>query len=211
MPPRSALTELQRAFKASRAGDGLLSGVVTPRLDEIATLVGIDVGRLRQLDLERPEDRDVLAAALATARLADAAARSLAADGRHVERARSLAAAARWRSGVLELPLRELFALATSVAAPVICFEMPAFAVCVRRSLLVRARPVFGRLPNPSAHLDVAGLHLRWRNGRGELNLRCPAPRACDRAAFVVRLEAPPAAPVPVVLVEVLADLDLTA
>jgi len=208
---RSPLVHLRHILKVSRSGDGLLSGFVADHAEDIAAALGTNTAALAALDLDAPEVRGRLTAAVTRATNQDAATRRVEADRRRYTSGRSLCAAARWKGGVIELPLPELFALASSDIAPVLRLETADFGVHLDRARLVRTRAVLARLPYPTAHLDAAALHLRWRGGRGGLDLRCDPPAPRDQAAFVVRLESPRVARPPVLLAEVLHDLGLTA
>ena len=208
--PRSGLASLERVFRASRAGDGLLAQFIVDHLEDVADALGVDRVRLSILDVERVEGRGRLRAAIDRARNQRAATHLVEAERRRAVRASALIQGARWAGGTVELPLAELFAFASSAMTPVVDFETPSFVVHVPRPLLVRARAAVARLPSPSSHLDPDGLHLRWRDGRGGLDLRCPPPAPRDEPAFVVRFEPRVARP-PVLLGQVLHDLGLTA
>ncbi len=208
--PRSPLVQLRHILRVSRSGDGLLSGFVADHAEDIAAALGTNTAALAALDLDAPEVRGRLTAAVTRATNQEAATRLVEADRRRHTRGRSLASAARWKGNVIELPLPELFALASSAIAPVLRLETPDFGVHLDRALLARTRAVLARLPSPTAHLDAAALHLRWRGERGGLDLRCNPPAPRDQPAFVVRLE-PRVARQPVLLAEVLHDLGLTA
>lgn len=94
-----------------------------------------------------------------------------------------------------------------------IAFELEAVRLAVPRRLLARARVVLRGLLDLAAYVDAAGLHLRWRGGRGGLNIRPQLPRRDDHVLLVdLRRRAPQRAPAPappVLLAEVLADLGL--
>lgn len=208
--PRSPLVELRRVLRASSAADGLLPQFIADHLEEVADALGLDPARLAVLDLEQPEVRGRLRAAVARAESQAAASRLVEADRRRSQRGRSLIAAARWNGSVVELPLPELFAFVSSAGAAVLRFETPEYGVHVSRAVLARARLALGRLPDPTGYLDRSALHLRWRDGRGGLDLRCDPPAPRDELAFVVRFEPRVARP-PVLLGQVLQDLGLTA
>lgn len=209
--PRSPFAGLRHVLRTSSAGDGLLPQFVADNLEAIAAVLNVDAGRLSALDLEQPEARGRLSAAATAAEKQRVASRSHDADRRRHERGRDLVMASRWMGDKLELPPSELFAFAASAIAPVLCFETGSFSVHVQRALLGRARTALSRLPDSAAFLDEHALHLRWRGGRGGLDLRCPPPAPRDQPAFPVRFESPRAARPPVLLAEVLSDLGLTA
>lgn len=208
---RSALSSLRHVLRISRCGDGLVPQHVAEHLDAIASLLNVDPARLAGLDLERPEVRGRLTAALERAENQQAANRLVEADRRRDERRRSLVAAARWSGDRLVLPPAELFALTAAAMAATLRFEAPGFAVHVDRALVARAGRAISRLPEPVADVDADALHLRWRGGRGGLDLRSPPPAPRDPPAFIVRFESPRVARPPVILAEVLRDLGLTA
>lgn len=208
---RSSLDAVVRAHRNSKPGDGLLAQALAARLEVLAPALGVDVAVLVALDVEQAEGRAQLAALLLRAKSRFDAQRATNAEHRRVASAESLIASARWVGDALELSPTDVFVVAVAATSRVLRFEASDFVVHVDRSLLVRARPILARLPEPTASLDAEALHLRWREGRGGLHLRCSPPAPRDEPAFTVRFEPPRVARAPVPLAEVLQDLGLTA
>lgn len=94
-----------------------------------------------------------------------------------------------------------------------LAFDLDAVRVAVPRRPMARGRVVLRGFLDLAAFVDASGLHLRWRAGRGGLNIRPQLPRRDDHLLLVdLRRRAPQRAPAPaapVLLADVLADLGL--
>lgn len=202
---------MERAARCSAPGDRLLDDVVVAYRHQLTLLLGVGDDGLRGFDMESPLGRAELLALVRSARARLATQRSTARRSRATEAARLLSATSRSNPGGIELDVERLFALVSSASAAVLRLEGVGIVVHVSRALLVRARPILERFEDLTASLDTQALHLRWRDGRGALHHRCPAPTRRDQPAFPVWLESTQVPRSPVLIAEVLHDLGLTA
>ena len=104
--------------------------------------------------------------------------------------AEELGRSARWREDALELDVRLLLGdLPGHPTARLVGFDAPGWQVAVPKAKLRQARSALGRLPGLQALVDAQGLHLRWHDGRGGLDLRpVPVDPRGVEPALVVRL-----------------------
>lgn len=111
-----------------------------------------------------------------------------------LDAARALSDSARWSRGMVVLEPRPFFALLVDISIKHIRLSVDdTIEVTLSRSLLRDIAETVGSKPDLFVAVNEAGLHLRWRNGRGGLDLRSrPVPvHERDRVFTVVLRPAP--------------------
>lgn len=206
--PSSTTSEMLRLYSLAAHGEYNLARFFDEHPDLVAHL---DVS----IDLARDDVEIALQLAPVIGRHKKRALRLRA--GEQAERTatavRQLVATSHRHGDGIELDADVLLgALLADSSKKYISFELPGARVPVLRAALAKARVPLRTFIDVTAYVDGQGLHLRWRGGRGGLNLRA---RVEERGAEVLHVDLRPAPPVrrtlphPVHLADVLAELGL--
>jgi hypothetical protein len=191
---RSSVAGLERALRALQPGSHNLGHYLAEHGDELAALLDVGVDELQALSSQPDEEsapriRELLQRRVETRAVHHQAARREAALGA----ARRLAMTAIWRANttaVLDVTVL-LGDLLVDANSKHISFISRAFEVHLPRPKLVEAAQV---LPRQFADLvswvDPAGLHFRWRQGRGGLDFY-PQPVPAREWAHVLCVNIP--------------------
>jgi hypothetical protein len=168
--PRSDLRrQLQRLLQLEDA-DEEVRAFVHEHVAELAPLLG---GREDQL-LEAAQQEDFarrLRRHLAGLREGEREQRDADAGIIANKVAAALGASARWREDEAHLGVRLLLDPGlTAAAVDLVIFNAGNFNVAVTKKMLVNIRRQLPQFPDLIAYVDLGGLHLRWRGGRGQLN-----------------------------------------
>lgn len=171
------------------------------------------VARLGDLDLNRDDAELALQLAPAIGRYKRTTAGDHANDRvRRAEKAaQNLTASAVHHADRVELEPRVLLGQLIAGSQKYISLELTTTPVWLHRQTLLRAKTALRPFRDLTASVDERGLHLRWRAGRGGLNLR-PQVEECGAAVLHVDLR-PVSRPrglrhsPPVLLADVLFDL----
>jgi hypothetical protein len=168
--PRSdRLRELQRLLQLEDA-DEEVRAFVHEHVAELAPLLG---GREDQL-LQAAQQEDFLRRLrrhLAGLRQGEREQRGAEAGVIANKVAAELGASAWWREEEAHVDVRLLLDPGlTAAALDLVAFHEESFNVAVTRRTLVELRRHLPRFPDLLAYVDLGGLHLRWRCGRGQLN-----------------------------------------
>jgi hypothetical protein len=194
---RSTLATLAALVRAARPGDYNIGHLLHERGDELAVLLGVPAASLRAAE-HLPDDElaphvEVLLGRLDGERRS---VRRVSAEETSRAAAAQLARTATWRDDVVLLDVDVLLGALLADAKPkYIAFDAAdVFDVAVLRVRLADARRVLlgESFVGLCATVDAAGLHLRWKDGRGGLDFRATyvTPLERDRVLRVV-LERP--------------------
>jgi len=201
-----AIRELRRALQSSNPDDHVIAPLVAQYGDVVARQLAVDREELAEFDEASPFDRGRLISLVERAH----AHRKWERDrvrARKLELALiDLQSSARTSHGAVHLSVAALFRVNVNASRALLGFEFRGRVVHVRRTLLKKTRRALRYRGDVWAFLDEHGLHLRWRGGRGGLDLRAAAPGSRERPAYVVRLDPPLALP-PAQLGDVLRSL----
>lgn len=209
-PPQSdALKELVRLYGLARHGEYNLAAHLSAHPELLARL-GIAV------DLTKDDAELGLALAPAMGKYKGACSRAalIERDRRAEHGAARLVASSRPDGDRVVVDAGLLLGAVSGGSHDYFAFELEAVRVAVPRRPVARGRVVLRGFLDLAAYVDATGLHLRWRAGRGGLNIRPQLPRRDERILLVDlrRHAAPQRAPrpaAPVLLADVLADLGL--
>lgn len=190
--------ELRAMLRAPEAGSYNLSGYVSAHRAELELDDLVDV----------LQSDEVLAPRL-LARLDERRQETeLSLFRSEAERVRHLEENARWRGEQVVFPPRLLFRLSSGVRGrKYIRFLSRAADVAFVRGSIVQAGVALRAFTDVEAALDVEGLHLAWRGGRGRLNFYPQRMKQPDEALVVHLLRPATQRDMPVLLGEVLAEL----
>jgi hypothetical protein len=169
---RSSLAELERVLRALQPGSHNLGHYLAAHSDQLSLLLGVDADQLRGLARQSDEEaapriHELLQRRAETSALRHQAARREATMGA----AQQLAATALWQANAVSLDVTHLLGgLLADPNSKYIGFISPAFEVHLPRKKLVEAAHVLPRqYTDLVSWVDAAGLHFRWRRGRGGL------------------------------------------
>jgi hypothetical protein len=188
MPPRRSdrLRQLQRLLQLEGAAEEVRA-FVHEHVAELAPLLG---GREDQL-LEAAQEEDFarrLRRHLAGLRQCEREQRDADAGVIASKVATTLGGSARWREEEAHLDVRPLLdPELTAAAVDLVIFNEANFNVAISKKTLVGLRRHLPRFPDLLAYVDLGGLHLRWRAGRGHLNFH-PQPMPKTAPMLVVPL-----------------------
>lgn len=185
LPPSSPLKELLGLYSQAQHGEYNI-GEFLQRHPDLCDRLGV-------LDITRDDAELALQLAGAVGRYKTHASK-VQRDGRTDragQAARRLVGSARRDGGRVVLDVDLLLGdLLADASRKYICFELDEACVDVHRHALVRARVPMRSFHDVLAYVDPTGLHLRWRAGRGGLNLQ-PQQRDRGAPALLVDLRAP--------------------
>jgi hypothetical protein len=198
----SARTKLRELAILARDDADALRDTLREDAEFLGAALGVSQHELRAL-----AERDDANAGDRVRRLLDHARRhstdqgSMARERRATSAARELGLTARWLDVGAEIDPRILLGdLLADGSKPWIGFMVDGADVIVSRATLRRAAIALKPLPEVRGFIDAQALRLRWRAGRGGLNLRAQASDIRDPALVLrVVLERPRAQPAPVV------------
>jgi hypothetical protein len=193
MSRRDAVLELEHLLRLHQPGDRNVRRHLGEHWGQVAPVLGL--GSLEMLHA-LPDDQLVrgLGFALSERHRSQAMAKARAARERALAAADELARTATWDDlgALLETSLL-LGGLLDDPASKFIGFDMPGFqTLAIPRATLRGFAELEPRLPGVTATVDPQALRLRWRNGRGGLNLKSAIvpQHHCDQLLHVV-LERP--------------------
>lgn len=207
MSPRPSSTTRELVALYSRAGHGEhnLGAFLRERPELVA--------RLGRLDLEC-DDADLalqLAPAIGRYKRTTAGAHSDERASRAAAAAQHLTASAVHHADRVELEPRVLLGELLAGSQKYISLELTTTPVWLHRQTLLRAKTALRPFRDLNSFVDERGLHLRWRAGRGGLNL---GPQAAERGVSVLHVDLRPVSRLrglrqspPVLLADVLTDL----
>lgn len=201
-----AVRELIRALKNSTAQDHVIGPFIVQHGSAVARELAVDREELTDLDESIPADRGRLISLVERAHARRKWEREAARLQRLELAVVDLQSSARMSHGAVHLSVAALFRLSAAARGRLLRLEFGAGHVHVQRALLQKARRALRFRGDVWLFLDERGLHLRWRGGRGGLDLRAPAPGWREQPALAVRLD-PPRALQPAQLGEVLREL----
>ena len=107
--------------------------------------------------------------------------------------AAALGRSTEWIGSTAKLDARLLLGdLPGHPTAKLVGFEGLGWVIAVSKAKLREARGALGRMPGLQAFVDTDGLHLRWHDGKGGLDLHPqPIERRSSEPAVLVRLQPP--------------------
>ncbi|MBI2393705.1 MAG: hypothetical protein HYV09_29295 [Deltaproteobacteria bacterium] len=166
-----ALRELQQLVQFEAAEDEVRA-LVAANAMELAPVLGVRVDRLEGATREEGL-MDRLRGRLAELRRRRREQQRLDAAVAAAGVAAALGRSARRRGGVVHLDVTLLLDSGLMAGpARYVRFVADGYAVPIESSVLMRVRRHLPKFPDLGAYLDERGLHLRWRGGIGQLNLR---------------------------------------
>ena len=192
---RSSLTELERLLRIVQPGARNLGRYLAEHGESLAPRLGVEVEELRAIAALSDQAAALRVKALLDRR-ADAMAQIHEATVQEVvtEAVQRLAATAVWSGPAASIDVGLL--LGALLADPIreyICLKSSTFEVPLLRSKLVAAAKVLLHHYDLAGWVDSEGLHLRWRGGRGGLNLHPQTVRPGEaRHVLVVNIPPPP-------------------
>ena len=207
------LRELAQLVRYAEPDGTNIGSFVAERASELAHLLHSDEGELRGASHERDAalvDRLRVRVDLALERERESRTEHELERSHHA--ARDLARSARWfELGVVldvDVVLGDLLA---HPKAKAISFAFAGADIVVPTGLLRRARPLRRVYLDLACFVDERGIHLRWKGGRGQLNVYAVEPNAhAEQNALLVDLPAR-AERRPALLGDVLADIGFGA
>jgi hypothetical protein len=194
---RSSLAELERLVKLAEVGGTNIGEYLVAHGEELGPRLGVEAEDLRSLvhlpddvlgpqlgrHFERRAEHRAAVHAEAMQRLAFAAAERLAVT-------------AVWRNDAAMLDIRVLLGeLLVDTSRSHVLLDATSWSsriqVNLPRSRLVDVAKILGRRPDVGAWVDEEGLHFRWGQGRGGLNL-LSRPLPANQTEVVLHVNIPP-------------------
>jgi hypothetical protein len=173
MAPRSdLLRQLVRLVSMADECSTSLGPFFVEHAEGLAPLLGLNPAQV--LAMAHLEDR-FLTSQLAPFLTAQLEARQQEGRSRKEDEARQaarhLGELARWERERVFLELDLLLGEVLGTSAAYLVFAASSFEVALSRRKLMEVRSVFAHRTGVVLFVDAKGLHLRWRDGRGQLNL----------------------------------------
>ncbi len=196
--PHSSLADLERLVRFAEVGGTNLGEYLAECAEDLGPRLGIEAEDLRSL-VHLPDEALARQLGPYFERRAEQRAAIHADAVQRVSRAAAeqLARTALWRDYAAILDIRVLLGeLLVDTTRSYILLDATGlagtFQVALPRSLLVNVSKSIGARPDLGAWVDEAGLHLRWNQGRGGLNLRPQTVPAKDMVNILCVVIPPP-------------------
>ena len=182
MSSLSARTALRRFIQVNTETPDEVRGYVRENVVELARDFGVTEDTITTAIAGVSDDAALAVRLLGTLRSAEATLRANKRKGRAAAAqvaANALASTTTFEDGRAQLDILPLLATVLTKRADLLVFTCDDFTVDVHQGPLFDIARLKRR--DLTAFVDAEGLHLRWRGGRGGLNLRSHADPHADR------------------------------